>query len=112
MTLKRFKLDKSEIKSLVSGFGACLATDRIVVDGASVGYMYRENGNNEADSGWRFFAGDENDEYMANPERHGVYAVNTVANYDPDIIPFLNSPVGSRYERNDRGVFVRLREDE
>jgi hypothetical protein len=111
MVDKRFKLQGSEIKALVTGLGACLATDRIVVDGSSVGYMYREQPKNESDSGWRFFAGDEDDQYMANLDLHGVYAVNTVANYDPEIIPFLRAPVGSQFERGDDGKLAPVADD-
>lgn len=40
-----------------------LATDKIVVDGI-VGYMYREDAINDADSGWWFFSGTEDQDYI------------------------------------------------
>jgi hypothetical protein len=61
----------------------------ITVDGMPVRYMYREKPDNDLDSGWRFFAGSETDEYVEIPENCGIYDVNTIANYDPDIIPHL-----------------------
>ncbi|MCL2633449.1 MAG: DUF2185 domain-containing protein [Oscillospiraceae bacterium] len=85
----------------------CFATDRIPVDGCKVGYMYREEPDNDIDSGWRFQAGDENDEYMDNVENIGIYALNTIANYDPDIIPFLYSDYGSAFYRDCNGVFQK-----
>jgi len=36
---KNFKLSASEIRTLVTGYGSCVATDRITVDGMRVGYM-------------------------------------------------------------------------
>lgn len=36
---------------------------------------------------------------MSDPINHAIYDVNTVANYDPTIIPFLNSPIGSVFEK-------------
>lgn len=33
--------------------------------------------------------------------RKAIYDANTIANYDPDIIPFLNAPPGSALERRD-----------
>jgi len=33
-----------------------------------------------------FFAGDENDEYVNDPDNIGLYSLNTIANYDKDII--------------------------
>lgn len=57
--MKEFKLKENEIKELTTVKGGCIASDRITVGGQKVGYMYRENLTNEADSGWRFFSGDE-----------------------------------------------------
>ena len=97
---KNFKLEASEIESLAPGHGACIATDKIVVDGERVRFMYREAPDNDIDSGWRFMAGSESQEYMDDAANHAIYDVNTVANYDPDIIPFLEAPVGSAFERH------------
>lgn len=109
MTSKAFKLKAHEIAPVALGRGGCLATDRIVVDGERVRYMYREAPIRPEDSGWRLFAGDEDAEYMANNERHGVYDVNTLVNYDPDILPFLDAAYGSRFERDVDGKFWPLR---
>jgi len=106
---KRFKLDKSQIVKILVGEGGCLVTDRIMVDGCRVGYMYREMPRNTMDSGWRFFAGDETEGYMANPRNHGVYDLNTLVNYDSDVIPFLRAEVGSEFERNLNGILVRIK---
>jgi hypothetical protein len=107
MSSKAFRLSKEQIAPIALGIGGCIATDRITVDGCKVGYMYREQPSNHMDSGWRFFAGDENEAYMADTSRHAVYDVNTIANYDPDIVPFLQAEVGSRFERQDAS-FRRL----
>ena len=56
---KQFRLKASEIRPLVEGYGACLASDHITVDGKRVGFMYREAGDGAHDGGWRFFSGDE-----------------------------------------------------
>lgn len=73
----------------------CFATDRIMVDGCRVGYMYREAPDEgRPDSGWRFTAGDESEAYMNDPNNAGIYTLGTVANNDPEIIPLLDSPIG------------------
>jgi len=112
MNSKPFKLSKDQIAPVALGIGGCLATDRIVIDGCKVGYMYREAPCNDMDSGWRFFAGDEDASYMADAAHHGVYDVNTIANYDPDIVPFLHAGVGSRFDRTADGSFRRLTANE
>lgn len=107
---KKFKLSEAEIRPLAEGFGACIATDKILVDGMRVSFMYRESPDHDADSGWRFLSGYESEEYMGNPDNHGIYDVNTIANYDPDILAFLESPEGTAFERDaSTGKFVKVR---
>jgi hypothetical protein len=96
---KAFKIPGDQIRRLVPALGSCLASDRITVDGAPVGYMYREQPDERVDSGWRFFAGDESQEYADNPDNFARYEVNTICNYDPAIIPFLHSPFDSAFGR-------------
>jgi hypothetical protein len=87
------------IKPIATGRGACFATDKITVEGNPVRFMYREYPDNDTDSGWRFMSGYESDEYMQNAGNHGIYDVNTIANYDPSIIPFLDAEVGLAFEK-------------
>ena len=106
---KIFHLKAEEIVDLATGHGACFATDMITVEGRRVAFMYREQPDRDVDSGWRFMAGNESDEYMDNPDNHGIYDVNTIANYDPDIVPFLDAPIGSAFERKaGTGKFVEV----
>ncbi|HTN75295.1 MAG TPA: DUF2185 domain-containing protein [Pirellulaceae bacterium] len=98
--VKKFKLQKDEIKPLAEDHGSCFATDRITVDGAKVGFMYREEPDFEDDSGWRFMSGDESQSYLDNPDNLALYDVNTIANYDPEIIPFLDAPPGCELQRD------------
>ena len=103
---KKFKLAARDIREVATGHGGCIATDMITVDGKRIRFMYRETPSSELDSGWRFLSGYESDEYMSNADNHAVYDVNTIANYDRDIVPFLNAPVGSAFERPEGDVFV------
>src|SRR5215831_3609540 len=79
--------------------GSCLASDMITVHGHPVGFMYREEPDNELDSGWRFFAGSESQEYCDDPSNFELFDVNTIANCDPDIVPFLDADCGCSFER-------------
>ena len=99
---------KIEVKKLVewnepNGEG-CLVSDMVTKEGYKVGYMYRENPDaGIPDSGWRFLAGNESDEYINNPDNCHIMAINTVCNYDPDIIPYISSKIGSALIRiNDK----------
>ena len=80
---KRYRLGSDQIQRLVPGRGACLACDHITVDGRPVGFMYREEPDNDFDSGWRFLSGLETDAYVNELANVGLHDVNTIANYDP-----------------------------
>jgi hypothetical protein len=96
---KRFKIPGAQIRRLIPPTGGCLATDHIVVDGKSVGFMYREGSKFDGDSGWRFFSGKESQAYTDDLKHTGIYDVNTIANYDSAIIPYLGAEVGCAFGR-------------
>lgn len=81
--------------------GFCLVSNLISLEGKKVGYMYREEleEDSENDSGWRFLAGTEDQEYVDNEANSKVYEVETIADFDPAIIPYLNFPFGTELER-------------
>jgi hypothetical protein len=107
---KKFRLSAKQIEPLVEDMGSCFATDRITVDGCNVGYMYREWADHGIDSGWRFMAGDETQGYMDDSSHHGIYAPNTIANYDPNIISHLSAGVGAAYEWDrKRGAYRQVK---
>ena len=102
---KKFKILGDKIVDLIGNIGGCIATDKITVDGLPVGYMYREEPSNDLDNGWRFFSGTEDQDYVDNPDNCCVYNTNTIANYDPAIIPYLDLPEGTHLDRNDDNSF-------
>ena len=105
---KTYRLAAERIRPVAVGYGSCFATDRITVDGAKVGYCYREAPDDELDSGWRFFAGDETPAYMDEAANIAIHDVNTIANYDPEITALIEAPVGSAFERGEDGSFVEV----
>ncbi|RBQ02796.1 DUF2185 domain-containing protein [Pedobacter miscanthi] len=96
---KNFKLGADQIKDLIPRMGGCMATDKITVNGEPVKYMYRQEPVNNIDSGWVFLSGTETQEYLDDAVNTMIYDVNTIANYDKAIIPYLNLPIGSDLER-------------
>ena len=101
---KKDEFIKIDIQKLIqwnepNGEG-CLASDKITKEGYKVGYMYREQPDEgKPDSGWRFMAGNEDDEYINDPKNLHIFALNTICNYDKDIIPYLKSKPGIAYIR-------------
>jgi hypothetical protein len=96
---KNFKLKAEQICRLIPPMGGCIATDKITVEGELVDYMIRDEPNDNMDSGWQFFSGTEDQEYIDNPGNSAIYDVNTIANYDKAIIPYLDLPIGTELER-------------
>ncbi|MEO7091888.1 MAG: DUF2185 domain-containing protein [Polyangiales bacterium] len=112
-TKKRFKLAADKILPIVKGMGGCIASDKITVGGEPVAYMVRSETERPGDSGWLFTSGTETQAYMDEAANFEVYDVNTIANYDSDIVPFLHAPPGSSYERpGNTGAFGPLDDTE
>jgi hypothetical protein len=112
MKEKIFKIPKESLETMIEFKIAGIASDSITVDGNLVGYMYREEAEKNYDSGWRFFSGLEDQAYVDDENNLSYYKLNTIANYDPSILPFLDSPVGSSFEKNDQGEFVTIEEED
>ncbi|ACZ00511.1 DUF2185 domain-containing protein [Streptobacillus moniliformis] len=91
-----------------SGQG-CIISNRITVDGENVGYCYRQReklGKN--DSGWRFFAGDEDENYLKDPSNFGVYKLSIVCNLDKNVREILNLPYDTELRVNEKGILVKV----
>ena len=103
--VKTFALSADQIRRDVApGRGGCLATDEVTVKGLGVNFMYREEPDDDLDSGWRYFSGTESQGYVDDPRNLEIYEVNTIANYSPDIVAWLDTPPGAAFERGVDGV--------
>ena len=79
--------------------GGALASNLVAKERRKIRFMYREQPDGEHDSGWRFFSGVEDQTYADDPSNFAIYAVTTIAEIDPDVVPFLNSPPPCAFER-------------
>ena len=110
---RNYHVKAEDVKHLLpdwEGADGCIATNRITVEGCKIGYCYREKPDGGWDSGWRFTAGDESEEYMDDPNNAGLYKLNTICNDDPDIIPLLHTPAPCAFERDENGVFQQIKD--
>ena len=64
-----------------------------------VGFMYREEPEEELDSGWRFLSGFEDDAYMDLEDNSVIVDVDLVLVLDPLVKKYLHLPFGSELER-------------
>lgn len=90
----------------------CFVTNRVLNDGMRAGYLYREEPDEEKDSGWRITANDESDEYMDDSKNCAYVSLGAVLSKDNSFIHLLDSPIGSAFIRDDEtGEFVVLPSD-
>lgn len=82
-------------------------THRILHDGLPIWFLYRETPDEEQDSGWRFTAGDESDDYMADSDNSSYVSLGAVLARDDSVIHLLDEPAGSAFRRDEAsGLFV------
>lgn len=104
-----FFIKAEDIKTIIENKQACIVSNRILVDGQKVGYMYKEEpSKNFNDSGWRFFAGDEDDSFCEDSSNFNVVELNTLANYDVEVVAVLDAELGTAYEKDISGKFKKI----
>jgi hypothetical protein len=95
----------------MENFGYVMATKMLVVNKRKVRFMYRERPSNKQDSGWRFFCGDEDQNYTNNPDNIAIYDIDTIIALDKSIIPYLKSEKGTAFEREDENGMFAISKD-
>lgn len=83
----------------MKNFGYIMASKVLVSNKLKVRFMYREEPDNDNDSGWRIFSGEEDQEYVDNSNNIAIYDVETILAFDRDIEKYLPAPIGAVFER-------------
>lgn len=65
-------------------------------------FAYREEADRDEDSGWRFFTGHEDDDYINDSNNIRICIVGWLLDFDPSIDAFIREPIGAVYERKNR----------
>lgn len=86
----------------------CFVTNNVLYEGKPVGFLYREEPDNENDSGWRFTAGDETDEYMRDTDNFSFVSLGAVLREDDSFVNLLDRETGVEFVRDNEGNFVEL----
>lgn len=85
----------------------CFVTKRVLNEGHKVGYLYREEPDEEKDSGWRITSNTETDEYMDDSNNVAYVSLGAVLSKDDSFVALLELPVGSAFIRDEStGEFV------
>lgn len=91
--------------------GYITVSNRVMIDGRKITYLYREEPDNEGDSGWRVFAGDESQEYVDDPCNFSLYNASTLIELDPTLKFVLIASYPIAFEREaDSDSFVEIDE--
>ncbi|MFC5044126.1 DUF2185 domain-containing protein [Aquimarina hainanensis] len=80
--------------------GAIFISNRILQDKEPPTWMYREEPSNEGDSGWRVFSGNEDDEYLDNPDNFKLVSADQLIKIDNEIKVNLLAPYGFSFEKD------------
>ncbi len=92
-----YQPEEREWADLLGGNPGCIVS-KTAIEQENIGYMYRdEPSTNFPDSGWRFFVGDETDDYVNNPDNLSICGLNTVCNLEPKIMAYLHAEIGRKF---------------
>ncbi|MEG0295994.1 MAG: DUF2185 domain-containing protein [Clostridium sp.] len=101
---------KMKLEELVD-MGGAIVSNMVVEEGYPILVMYREEPNYAEDSGWNFMSGYEEDEYCRDASNFKVYSVNTLVNYNNDILKHLDSGFNTAFERDsEEGEFEEIQD--
>ncbi|MBR2810514.1 MAG: DUF2185 domain-containing protein [Solobacterium sp.] len=89
----------------IDKFGFVLATKMVFEKSNNVGYFYHESPDRPEDSGWRFFSGNETQEYVDCPDNIGLYDIKTILENTPGIADYLQFEGDIAFERADHDAF-------
>lgn len=86
------------------GYMGCKVTQKALEEGA--GHMCRlepEKGNEDIDSGWRFFAEDETQECTDRQDSATIMSLDSVCNLWPEMMGFLHAGTGRKFAKTKNG---------
>jgi len=81
--------------------GYVTVSNRVMIDGARVRYLYREPPDSDDDSGWRVFSGDESQEYADDPSNFALYNASTLLAQAPEVRAVIGHPYPVEFEWSD-----------
>ncbi|MGH1428104.1 MAG: immunity protein Imm33 domain-containing protein [Arenicella sp.] len=62
-------------------------------------FIFREEPNNDADSGWVFFCGYEPPGYADDSSNFSICPLKSILEIEPELAALVNSPIGSAWEK-------------
>lgn len=79
------------------------------LDNNFIGYCYRENSEIKIDSGWRFLFGDEDEDYLDNPDNSETKDLSEILGWKPELKSIITSRRGLDFEWDDeKKLFIQI----
>jgi hypothetical protein len=102
-------LDIEDTNDITKYLKKCFVSNHIMHYGYKVGRLYREEPDDEDETGWTFMSDYETQEYVDDSKNLQYIAIGKVLNIDNSFINLLDEPVGSTYVRDDiSGTFFKV----
>lgn len=88
-------------KKMIENAGGCVIT-RSLLDGTSkLRWLFREQGVNPNDNGWRAIGDSDTQEYIDDPSNSVVVDFDTLAKIEPAVLLVYQFPIGTDLEFHD-----------
>ncbi len=100
-TLDDLEIEDENEGKLEPYFKRCIVSNQIMQDRQQIGYVYREEPNEDIDSGWYVMSGNETDDYSDDSDNFQYIAIGVVLNKDDSFVHLLNEPIGSEFARDE-----------
>jgi len=78
-----------------------LVSNQIINDGFKVGRLYREDPEDEEDTGWVLMSNCEDQEYVDDSSNLQYITIGKVLNINDSFIHLLGEPIGCEFERDE-----------
>ncbi|NQI89857.1 DUF2185 domain-containing protein [Streptococcus suis] len=77
------------------GLGGAVVSNNILNNKGKIKWIFREEGTNELDNGWRFLSEIDTDEFLSDSSNMSVCDWGTIIDIEPAILSIYALPVGT-----------------
>ena len=96
--LDRLKKKENPPAQFLKNPGGCIITKSLYHGTTKLKWLFREEGANPADNGWRAIGDQDTQEYLNDPDNSIVVDFNTLATIEPAVLDVYHMPVGTDLE--------------
>ncbi len=91
-------IKRTQNTTFIENAGGCIITKSIYEGTSKIKWLFREEGVNPNDTGWRLIGDTDTQEYLDNPSNSMVVDFNTAIQIEPALLLIYHLPIGSDLE--------------